>query len=70
MDMKIKLSLEFTVSESGLEDGLDEYDELTVVGLVAEILDKSIACDDIVAKVVEGPNSLEEYDEMQKAAAG
>jgi hypothetical protein len=70
MDMKIKLSLEFTVSESGLEDGLDEYDELTVAGLVAEILDKSIACDDIVAKVVEGPNSLEEYDEMQKAAAG
>ena len=70
MDMKIKLSLEFTVSEGGLEDALDEYDERTVAGLIAEILDKSIACDDIVAKVIEGPNSLEEYDEMQKAAAG
>jgi hypothetical protein len=69
MDMKIKLSLEFSVTESGLEDGLAEYDELTVEGLLAEILDKSIACDGIVAKVLEGPNSLEEYDEAQKAAA-
>ena len=39
MDMKIKLSLEFTVSEGGLEDGLEEYDELTVEGLLAEMLD-------------------------------
>jgi hypothetical protein len=70
MDMKVRLNLEFTVSEAGLEEGLDEFDELSVAGLVAEILDKSIACDDIVVKVVEGPNSLEEYDEMQKAAAG
>ncbi len=69
MDVKIKVSLEFSVSESGLEDALDEYDELTVEGLVAEILDKSIACDGIVAKVVEGPNNLEEYDEAQQAAA-
>jgi hypothetical protein len=69
MDVKIKVSLEFTVSETGLEDALDEYDELTVEGLVAEILDKSIACDEIIAKVVEGPNNLEEYDET-KASSG
>lgn len=69
MDVKIKMSLEFKVSESGLEDALDEYDELSVEGLVAEILDKSIACDDIVAKVIEGPNNLEEYDEA-KASTG
>ncbi len=69
MDMKIKMNVEFSVSEMGLEDALAEYDELSVEGLIAEILDKSIACDGIVAKVVEGPNSLEEFDEAQKAAA-
>lgn len=65
--MKIKLSVEFSVSESGLEDALAEYDELTVEGLLAEILDKSIACDDIAVKVVDGPNTLEEYDAAQQA---
>jgi hypothetical protein len=69
MDTKIKLTVEFSVSEGGLEDALAEYDELTVEGLIAEILDKSIACDHIVATVVEGPNSLEELDE-QTAVAG
>ena len=64
--MKIKLTVEFSVSESGLEDALAEYDELTVEGMLAEILDKSIACDDISAKVVEGPNTLEEYDAAQQ----
>ena len=44
---------------------MDEYDELNVEGLIAEIVDKSIACDDIVAKVTEGPNNLEEYDAQQ-----
>ena len=62
MDVKIKMNLEFTVSESGLEDALAEYDELTVEGLLKEILDKSIACDDIAVKVVDGPNTLEDYD--------
>ena len=63
MDVTIKLSLEFNISESGLEDAFDEFDELTVEGLIRELLDKSIACDDIVAKVVASPNTLEEYDE-------
>ena len=61
--MKIKLEVEFDVTENGLEDALAEYDELTVEGLMAEILDKSIACDDIQAKVSSGPNTLEEYDQ-------
>ena len=65
MDARIKVSLEFIISESGLEDAMDEYDELNVEGLIAEIVDKSIACDDIVAKVTEGPNNLEEYDAQQ-----
>ncbi len=64
MDVKIKISLNFSVSDSSLEDALAEYDELTVEGLVREILDKAIACDEITAQVVEGPNSLEEFDRL------
>ena len=36
-----------------------EFDELSVEGLVREIVDKAIACDEI-ARVDEGPNTLEE----------
>ncbi len=61
--MKIKLEVEFSVSENGLEDALAEYDELTVEGLLKEILDKCVACDEIQATVVQGPNTLEEYDQ-------
>ncbi|MDP6980641.1 MAG: hypothetical protein QF570_18925 [Myxococcota bacterium] len=63
MDVKIKLEVEFSITESGLEDAFDEYDELTVEGLLRELLDKSVACDDIAVKIVSGPNTLEEYDE-------
>jgi hypothetical protein len=63
MDVKIKLELEFKVSGTGLEDALAEYDELTVEGLLKEILDKSVACDDIQIRMMDGPNTLEEYDE-------
>lgn len=65
MDIRIKTTLEFSVSESGLEDALAEYDEITVEGLLSEMLDKAIACDDIQVKVTEGPNTLEEYDEQK-----
>ena len=64
MDVRIKLNVSFTVSGSGLEDALAEYDELTVGGMVAEILDKAIACDEIQVDVAEGPNTLEEYDQQ------
>ena len=67
MDVRIKTTLDVTVSGSSLEDALAEYDEITVSGLVREILDKSIACDDIRVEIVEGPNTLEEYDQMSKA---
>ncbi len=67
--MKIKASIEFNVSEDGLEDGLAEFDEITVEGLLREILDKSIACDEIAAQVVEGPNTLEEYDQAPSKEA-
>ncbi len=66
MDMKIKVNLEFNISESSLEDAFEEYDELSVSGLLREVLDKAIACDNIEAAVSEGPNTLEEYDELKK----
>ena len=64
MDVRIKLNVAFTVSGSGLEDALAEYDELSVAGMVSELLDKAIACDEIKVNVVEGPNTLEEYDQQ------
>jgi hypothetical protein len=64
MDVKIKVTVGFTVSSSALEDALAEYDELTVEGLLREIIDKAIAADEISAKVDEGPNTLEEYDQI------
>ncbi len=65
MDVKIKLSVSFSVSENSLEDALAEFDELTVEGLLREIIDKAIACDEITAKVDEGPNTLEELDSLK-----
>ena len=68
-DIKIKIALEFSISESDLEDGLAEYDELSVNSLIAQIVDKSIAVDEIDCKVVEGPNTLEEVDELRTASS-
>jgi hypothetical protein len=67
-DIKIKIKLEFSISESDLEDGLAEYDELSVDSLISQILDKSIAVDEIDCKIVEGPNNLEEVDELRAAS--
>ena len=67
---KIKATVEFTVSGGSLEDALAEYDEITVEGLLREVIDKAIACDEIQTKVVEGPNTLEDYDEGQTASQG
>jgi len=64
MDVKIKVTVEFSVSDSAMEDAMAEYDELTVEGLLREILDKSIACDEISTKVEDGPNTLEEMDQL------
>jgi len=65
VDVNIRISVSFSVSESALEDALAEYDELTVEGLLREIIDKAIACDEVVAKVEEGPNTLEELDSLK-----
>jgi hypothetical protein len=65
MDVKLKVGIAFSVSESSLEDALAEYDEISVAGLIREIIDKAIACDEIIAKVEEGPNTLEEVDALK-----
>jgi hypothetical protein len=64
MDVKIKVTLDFAVSDTALEDAMAEFDELTVAGLIREIVDKAIACDEVTTKVEEGPNTLEEYDQL------
>ena len=64
MGVKIKATVEFRVSDSALEDALAEYDELTVEGLLREVLDKAVACDEIRAKIEDGPNTLEEFDQI------
>jgi hypothetical protein len=64
MDVTIKLNVTFTVSDTSLEDAMAEFDELTVSNLIKEILDKSIACDEINVTVEEGPKSLEEFDQL------
>ena len=68
-NIKIKLALEFNITESDLEDGLAEYDELSVDSLISQILDKSIAIDDVDCTVVEGPNTLEEVDAQRAASS-
>ena len=64
MSVNIKILVQFSVSDSALEDAMAEYDELTVEGLVREIIDKAVACDEITVKLQDGPNTLEEYDQI------
>ena len=62
MEVKIKAQLAFKISGSSMEDAMAEYDELTLTGLLKEVLDKAIAVDEIEIVIEEGPNTLEEYD--------
>ncbi|MDJ0785541.1 MAG: hypothetical protein QNK05_01965 [Myxococcota bacterium] len=70
MDVRIAANLSFTVTGTGLEDALAEFDELTVTGLIKEVLDKAIDCDDIQIAITEGPNTLEEYDSVSGGGEG
>ncbi len=68
MPIDIKLNVTLSLDESALEDALSEFDELTVNELVKQVLDKAIALDGVDAVVLEGPNTLEEYDKFSAAA--
>ena len=65
MNVRIKATLEFSITEGAMEDALAEYDEITVSGLLREIIDKGIACDEISCKVEEGPDTLEALDALK-----
>ena len=67
MAIDIKLQVVLSVEEGALEDALAEYDELTVGNLVAQVLDKAIALESIEAEVLQGPNTLEDYDSLKEA---
>ncbi len=69
MPIDIKLNVTLSLDESALEDALSEYDELTVGELVKQVLDKAIALDGVDAVVLEGPNTLEEYDKFAGSPA-
>ena len=64
MAIDIKLEVRLQLDESELEDALAEYDEVTVSEMIKQVLDKAIALDLVEAQVLEGPNTLEEYDEV------
>ena len=70
MPIDIKLNVTLSLEESALEDALSEFDELTVNELVKQVLDKAIALDGVDAIVLEGPNTLEEYDKFASAVEG
>ncbi len=70
MPIDIKLNVTLSLDVSALEDALSEFDELTVNELVKQVLDKAIALDGVDAIVLEGPNTLEEYDKFASAVEG
>ncbi len=70
MPIDIKLNVTLSLDESALEDALSEFDELTVNELVKQVLDKAIALDGVDAVVLEGPNTLEEYDKFSSGRLG
>ena len=65
MPIDITLQVKLALEESALEDALEEYDEITVSEMVKQVLDKAIALEAISTDVVEGPNSLEDYDKLK-----
>ena len=65
MAIDIQLQVKMSLEESALEDALEEYDELTVAEMIKQVLDKAVALEDVDVAVVEGPNSLEDYDKAK-----
>ena len=65
MPIDIKLLVNLSLEEPSLEDALEEYDEISVAELVRQVLVKAIALENISAEVLEGPNTLEEFDSLQ-----
>ena len=69
MAIDITLQVKMSLEESALEDALEEYDELTVSEMIKQVLDKAVAIEDVDVDVVEGPNSLEDYDRAKPSSS-
>ncbi len=69
MPIDIQLQVKMSLEESALEDALEEYDELTVAEMIKQVLDKAVALEDVDVDVVEGPNSLEDYDRAKSSSS-
>ena len=65
MAIDITVQIKMSLEESALEDALEEYDELTVSEMIKQVLDKAVALEDVDVNIVEGPNSLEDYDKVK-----
>jgi hypothetical protein len=65
MAIDITIQVKMSLEESALEDALEEYDELTVSEMIKQVLDKAVALEDVDVNIVEGPNSLEDYDKVK-----
>ena len=65
MAIDITIQIKMSLEESALEDALEEYDELTVSEMIKQVLDKAVALEDVDVNIVEGPNSLEDYDKVK-----
>lgn len=62
MGIDVKLQVKLSLDEGALEDALAEFDEITVTEMVKQVLDKAIALDGVECEVIEGPNTLDEFD--------
>ncbi len=65
MAIDITVQIKMSLEETALEDALEEYDELTVSEMIKQVLDKAVALEDVDVNIVEGPNSLEDYDKVK-----
>ncbi len=65
MAIDITIQIKMSLEESALEDALEEYDELTVSEMIKQVLDKAVALEDVDVNILEGPNSLEDYDKAK-----
>ena len=68
MGIDVKLQVKLSLDEAALEDDLAEFDEITVTEMVKQVLDKAIALDGVECEVIEGPNTLDEFDAARPGA--
>ena len=66
LEVKIKADVSIAISVAALQEALEEFDEIAIADMLKEVLDKAIAVDEVKVEVVEGPKTLDEYDEQEQ----